>query len=156
VAQITRQRGIRSGRHHLVTPGGIISEYLGDFIGIRSVVPAPDDRQEVPVRAEPFQHDVKLAGDLGLEVAGWPFAWDGVGDFLPGVPSTVCPCEQRPPADAAFRIATPLRGRPVISTLRGSYSPQADKAASAPAGSSLIRYTVCSPVSSAICAIPTA
>jgi hypothetical protein len=35
VAQITGQRGIRSGRHHRVTPGGIISERLGDFIGIR-------------------------------------------------------------------------------------------------------------------------
>jgi predicted P-loop ATPase len=35
VAQFTGQRGIRSGRHHRVTPGGIISERLGDFIGIR-------------------------------------------------------------------------------------------------------------------------
>jgi hypothetical protein len=43
VAQITSQRAPartpsrrNTGRHHLVTPGDIISERLGDFIGIRS------------------------------------------------------------------------------------------------------------------------
>jgi hypothetical protein len=36
VAQIIRQRGTGPGRHHVGTPGDIISECLGDFIGIRS------------------------------------------------------------------------------------------------------------------------
>jgi hypothetical protein len=35
VAQIIRQRGTGPGRHHVGTPGDIISECLGDFIGIR-------------------------------------------------------------------------------------------------------------------------
>src|SRR5947208_2681478 len=34
--QITRQRGIRPGRHHVGTPGDIISECPDDFVGIRS------------------------------------------------------------------------------------------------------------------------
>ena len=34
--QIIRQRGTRPGRHHLGTPGDIISECLGDFVGIRT------------------------------------------------------------------------------------------------------------------------
>jgi hypothetical protein len=37
VAQIIRQRGTGPGRHHVGTPGDIISECLGDFIGIRSL-----------------------------------------------------------------------------------------------------------------------
>jgi hypothetical protein len=35
VAQITRQQGTGPGRHHVGTPGDIISECPGDFIGIR-------------------------------------------------------------------------------------------------------------------------
>jgi hypothetical protein len=35
VPQIIRQQGTRPGRHHLGTPGDIISECLGDFVGIR-------------------------------------------------------------------------------------------------------------------------
>jgi hypothetical protein len=34
--KMIRQRGTRPGRHHLGTPGDIISECLGDFIGIRN------------------------------------------------------------------------------------------------------------------------
>jgi hypothetical protein len=48
VAQITRQRAParapssrNTGRHHLVTPGDIISERLGDFIGIRTLRETP-------------------------------------------------------------------------------------------------------------------
>ena len=33
--EITRQRGSRPGRHHVGTPGAIISECPGDIVGIR-------------------------------------------------------------------------------------------------------------------------
>jgi hypothetical protein len=39
--QITRQRGIRPGRHHVGTPGDIISECPGDFVGIRNLRSLP-------------------------------------------------------------------------------------------------------------------
>jgi hypothetical protein len=33
--KISRHRGITPGRHHFGTPGDIISECLGEFVGIR-------------------------------------------------------------------------------------------------------------------------
>jgi hypothetical protein len=45
--KISRHRGITPGRHHFGTPGDIISECLGDFVGIRTDAP---DATFVPVR----------------------------------------------------------------------------------------------------------
>jgi hypothetical protein len=39
--KISRHRGITPGRHHFGTPGDIISECLGEFVGIR--MSAPDE-----------------------------------------------------------------------------------------------------------------
>jgi hypothetical protein len=36
--QIIRQRGAEPGRHHPRTVGDIISERLGDFVGIRNLI----------------------------------------------------------------------------------------------------------------------
>jgi len=71
VPQIIRQRGTRSGRHHLGTPGDIISECLGGFVGIRKEtvqIIGPAGQYGVPTRSL-FQ----TAG-IGLKVRG-KVAW---------------------------------------------------------------------------------
>jgi hypothetical protein len=43
--KIVSQRGTGPGRHHVGTPGGIISECPGDIIGIRTSIPARSDHR---------------------------------------------------------------------------------------------------------------
>jgi hypothetical protein len=43
--KIIRQRGTGPGRHHVGTPGDIISECPGDFVGIRNLVGAGEQRR---------------------------------------------------------------------------------------------------------------
>jgi hypothetical protein len=50
---LSRQRGAGPGRHHVGTPGDIISECPGDFVGIRTNVVRRtiEDRQDDEPRA---------------------------------------------------------------------------------------------------------
>jgi hypothetical protein len=57
-----------AGRHHLVSPGDIISDCLGDFVGIRTEV-----RAEAAAAVRSLISEVRLVpenGKLEIEIAG--------------------------------------------------------------------------------------
>jgi hypothetical protein len=66
--------------------GVVVAEHRQHFGMVEGIAPAADDREQLFVRVEPFQHGVNLVDDLLLTLGpARCLLIDGAGGFLPGV-----------------------------------------------------------------------